>query len=154
MCAINRQTSELDGAMILGRNRFYLWAAGVVGAVTLLTLALMYGTSSPPLERTEACMLGVLKSTAGVTDAKLGISNAQGWDQPFLEFDAQEKARWGGYTRFYLQKSTDPVHGPFEFMAYLSGLSAPGEGIDIHVSDTVMQEWLAQCGTHANIAFL
>ena len=97
-------------------------------------------------------MLDVLKATPGVTNAELGTSDYWGWTHPYLEFNADEKA--AGLRRFDLQKPKDPVNGPFEFMAVVSGLLAPEEnGPDLHVSEIVAQKWETQCGARASVLF-
>ena len=135
--------------MLRQPNRKSFWAVCVLAAVILLPSC----KPKSALSQMESCMLDVLKATPGVTNPELGTWDYGEWPHPFLEFNVAEKAG-AGARRFELQKPKDPINGPFEFMAVVSGLFTPGEkGPDTHVTDVVMQKWEAQCGAHAYIEF-
>jgi hypothetical protein len=110
-------------------------------------------TDLPPALRTAAeCMLGVLKETPGVRNAKLGVSNDEGWTHPYLEYEPDEKARWVKPTRFDLFKPRDIDRGPYEFQATVSGLVVSNEpGPDLHVTSSVVKEWKVRCGVNAYV---
>ena len=64
-------------------------------------------TSDPSahLKQTTECMLKVLKTVPGVSKARQGEFTKAGVTTPFLEYRAEEKARWVQPTRFYFDKS-------------------------------------------------
>jgi hypothetical protein len=90
-------------------------------------------------------MLSVLKATPGVRDPNLGISSYDGWTHPFLEYRADEKSHWVQPTRFYAQKPHDPDRGPYPFVGVLPGIGT----LDLHVTNSVIKSWEAECGVHA-----
>ena len=138
-------TDILTQSIIGGdRKSINIAAASIVALRTL---------NSSPIGRAEACVLGVLQSTPGVSSPQVVTSKLDEWDRPYLEYFAGEKAHWYGPTRFYLQKSENPGNGPLEFWVYLFGLLVPGEEMDLHITDIVMRKWQAQCGVHPVIVF-
>jgi hypothetical protein len=93
-------------------------------------------------------MLRVLKTTPGVTDAK--IDNHQKWF--CIQYQADEKSRWVEPTRFCLNGPRAIASGPYEFTGMFPGLAGP-EGIDTHISNDVTDAWKERCGIHASMLF-
>jgi hypothetical protein len=103
----------------------------------------------PKLRQQAGCMLDVLKTVPGVSDARLGISQSEGWTHPFLEYRAEEKARWVQPTRFDVQKPKGADNGHYTFIALLPGLVTEGEEVDAHVTREVVVRWREKCGVSA-----
>jgi len=119
--------------------------------VTGALLGLWFASSAPAravtgydqdLGQTTACMLKVLKTVPGVSDAHLGISVDGGSEYPFLEYRATEQTHWLEPTRFTLQKGNS---GQIWFQAMLPGIGR----LDTHVTDDVVKKWREQCGVVA-----
>jgi hypothetical protein len=94
------------------------------------------------LGQTTSCMLKVLNTVPGVSEARLGTSTNGGWIHPFLKYRAAEESHWVQPTRFDLQKSDK---AKVWFMATLPGMGT----LDTHVTNVVVQEWKQQCGVVA-----
>jgi len=125
---------------MLGR----LFAILAVGVATVARAQTDLGPS-PDLTQSAYCMLGILKTMPGVTDPKLDDAR----DGFCLEYQPDEKSRWVQPTRFCLQASRNAAHRPYEFMAIFPGVVPVGGEPDIHISQSIMQKWNAQCGVHA-----
>jgi hypothetical protein len=145
--------------MDLRQGRTYYRTVCVIAAMALPAFV-SATAASPALIRTERCMLNVLKTTPGVTEEKLGMSNLgtmtdeHGWIHPYLEYRASEKARWTRPTRFDLVKPQDAIRGPYDFESMFPGVfSVEEKGPDTHVTDVVVRKWKAQCGVHVSILF-
>jgi hypothetical protein len=104
-----------------------------------------------PLKQAGECMLRVLNAESGVKYAHLGVSTDDGWAHVFLEYEASEKTHWTGPTRFDVQKPADPDHGPYLFSTFLPGLLGPGERLDTHVTNRIVEKWHQQCGVSVSI---
>ena len=122
-------------------------------AVAVITLPIRApaNEASPALLRAEECMLVVLNETPEVSDAKLGIDD-HNYDEglrPYLQFRAPESPTWTYTAKFYLQPRHNPIQGPFEFMATLSGLGAPR----YLATGIVGQQWKTRCGVKSYILF-
>jgi hypothetical protein len=94
------------------------------------------------LSKTTACMLKVLRTVPGVSEASLGTSTDGGWDHPFLEYRAAEGSHWVQPNRFNLQKDDK---GHVWFMAMLPGVGK----IDTQVTDIVVKKWKMRCDVAA-----
>jgi len=119
--------------------------------VTGALLGLWFASSAPARAETDndhdvgqttACMLKVLMSVPGVSDAHLAISVDGGSEYPFLEYRATEQTQWLEPTRFTLQKGNS---GQIWFQAMLPGIGR----LDTHVTDDVVKKWREQCGVVA-----
>jgi hypothetical protein len=100
------------------------------------------------LQKVTDCMLQVLKSTPGVSDPKIGTGNN---GSLCLEYRPDEKSVWEGPTAFCID--TKNAKPPYQFLGNFPGLLSPGEKTDIHVSESVMNKWNAQCGVETNGVF-
>lgn len=93
-------------------------------------------------------MLQVLKTTPGVSDPQIGTGNN---GSLCLEFRPAEKTVWEGPTAFCTDTSNRSP--PYSFIGNFPGILPQGEKFDIHVSDSVMKEWRAQCGIDSTAIF-
>jgi len=124
---------------------------GLISGVVVIaaSASAVPGDTSPGLKRSADCMLGVLQTTQGVTDAKIFSDQSRFC----LQYRAAEKSRWIEPTEFCLQGSRNATQGPYDFWAIFPGVTPPGEDPDIHVSEAIMQKWNAQCGVRATGLF-
>jgi len=115
-------------------------AAAIVGA-----LSASASTNPAPLSLDQAvqCMFDVLKSTPGVTEAKVGQSNEDGRTYPYVEFHAEQG--WVQNFRFAPSDLFDKSQNAFTFLAGVSGLQDDASPPDNHVSTAVLDKWEAQC---------
>ena len=118
-------------------------ASGVL--VTAVSASAIADGTPAGLKRAAECMLGILQTTQGVTDAKIYSDQSR----LCLQYRADEKSRWIGPAEFCLQSARSATQGPYDFWAVFPGVTPPGEEPDIHVSEAIMQKWNAQCGVRA-----
>jgi len=131
--------------------------------VALLGAALVAGvifeayiSSLGPIElyravQAQGCMLAVLKAVPGVSDPKSGWTENNGVFRAYVEYRANEGARWQQPTQFVLQPSSGRT---LYFQAILPGLVPVGSSSpDAHITNAVMASWKAQCRVNANIVF-
>ena len=99
----------------------------------------------------KGCMLAVLKEAPGVSDPKSGWAESNGVIRAYVEYRANEGARWQQPTQFVLQPSSGRT---LYFQAMLPGLMPVGSSPDAHITNAVMASWKAQCGVDANVFFV
>src|SRR5690242_746932 len=109
------------------------------------------GDMPVPLQHAAKCMLRVLRTTAGVSHATMGVATTGGWTHPYLEYRASEKTHWIEPTRFDADKPMNVDSGPYEFTAMLPGVVPTGEQLDFHVTDRITDAWQKKCGVHGVI---
>lgn len=105
---------------------------------------------SEGLQKATDCMLQVLKTTPGVSEPKVDVAN----DSVCLGYRPDEKTVWEQPTTFCLDPNFHSTKTPYVFTGYFPGVvSSPGEESDIHVSESVIKKWNAQCGVFAHGIF-
>lgn len=106
------------------------------------------GDLSPEVRRASHCMLDVLKTTPGVTEARLRVTGDGGWLHPYLEYRAPEEDGWQEPTHFEMQKSSRKDRSIF-FIAMVPGISGTPDGPDQHVTNRVIRSWKDRCAVPA-----
>jgi hypothetical protein len=121
----------------------------------IIVLAILGTTSaeaeplSDGLKKATDCMLQVLKTTPGVAGPK--IDTAKG--SVCLEYRPDEKDVWEQPTTFCLDTNFHVPETPYVFTGFFPGFVPSDGDLDIHVSDSVMKKWNAQCGVFAQGIF-
>jgi len=123
-----------------------IWAAVALSG----TLSATATTLPIPLALNDAakCMLGILKATPGVTEARMEVTTDHGRTYPHLEFRADQEDRWVQPFRLEPMNLSGDLKPPYIFMIRAPGIWGP-DGPDFHVTDAVMVKANSQCGVHA-----
>jgi len=106
--------------------------------------------ASTRIRHATACMLKVLGSAPGVSDAKVGEDTKTGTARPYVQYHATERYPGGHLVRFMLFQQNK---SSLWFMAGMSGQVRPSGSIDTHVTDYVTHQWELNCGVSANVLF-
>lgn len=125
----------------------------LVSSVLLAFLLPAHGQTSATgarITHATSCMLKVLESVPGVSDAKLGEATQTGVARPYVQYHAAERYPGGQLVRFTLWQHNK---GSLWFVAGMSGQVGPSGTIDIHVTDDVTHQWSIKCGVSANVLF-
>lgn len=142
-----------------GRGRMLARLGHIPLAFGILAAAPPSGTPRdnvpPSLRQTAACMLDVLKTTAGVASPKLGFSNSDSWVHPYLQYQYSDESGQKFVVRFDAQRSRRfdldaRWHDTYWFQAVLPGLMGPGERMPFDWGTReIARKWKTQCGATA-----
>lgn len=111
------------------------------------------------VEQVTKCMLNVLKTVTGVSDPRRGITVGIPGQvlpppgrvpRPYVEYRADEEARWTTPTRFIYESSNKSA---IFFQTVLPGMVSAGTTPDTHVTDIVIKRWKARCGVQTSVLF-